>query len=144
MKAVCEALGVSRSNLAASLKAPIAKPLKRVGRAPKPDDELVSAIKAIIGAQPTLSSPRLGDAQAQGCDGGLFTGQRQERVPASAGGDEGFAGCCFGVAAGGVDARRHDGKIAVERSNLRWCSDGLRTGLRQWRENSCRLCSRLL
>ena len=26
--------------------------------------------------------------------------------------------------AGGVDARRHDGKIAVERSNLRWCSDG--------------------
>ena len=28
MKAVCEALGVSRSNLAASLKASIAKPLK--------------------------------------------------------------------------------------------------------------------
>jgi hypothetical protein len=27
MKAVCEALGVSRSNLAANLKAPIAKPL---------------------------------------------------------------------------------------------------------------------
>jgi putative transposase len=25
---------------------------------------------------------------------------------------------------GGVEARRHDGKIAVERSNLRWCSDG--------------------
>jgi putative transposase len=25
---------------------------------------------------------------------------------------------------GGVDQRRHDGKIAVERSNLRWCSDG--------------------
>jgi hypothetical protein len=29
MKAVCEALGVSRSNHAASLKAPIAKPLKK-------------------------------------------------------------------------------------------------------------------
>ena len=26
--------------------------------------------------------------------------------------------------AGGADERRHDGKIAVERSNLRWCSDG--------------------
>jgi transposase InsO family protein len=25
---------------------------------------------------------------------------------------------------GGVGQRRHDGKIAVERSNLRWCSDG--------------------
>ena len=59
MKAVCEALGVSRSNLAASLKAPIAKPLKRVGRAPKPDDELVSAIKVIIGAQPTYGYRRV-------------------------------------------------------------------------------------
>jgi len=29
----------------------------------------------------------------------------------------------------GVGHGRHDGKIAVERSNLRWCSDGLRTGL---------------
>ena len=26
--------------------------------------------------------------------------------------------------AGGADARRHDGKIAVAHSNLRWCSDG--------------------
>ena len=26
--------------------------------------------------------------------------------------------------AGGVDERRHDGRIAVDRSNLRWCSDG--------------------
>ena len=25
---------------------------------------------------------------------------------------------------GGVDQCRHDGKIAVDRSNLRWCSDG--------------------
>jgi putative transposase len=26
--------------------------------------------------------------------------------------------------AGGADPRRHDGKIAVAHSNLRWCSDG--------------------
>lgn len=26
--------------------------------------------------------------------------------------------------AGGADERKHDGKIAVARSNLRWCSDG--------------------
>lgn len=25
--------------------------------------------------------------------------------------------------AGGAEARRHDGRVAVERSNLRWCSD---------------------
>lgn len=29
--------------------------------------------------------------------------------------------------AGGVE-RRHDGRIAVERSNLRWCSDGFEIG----------------
>ena len=29
--------------------------------------------------------------------------------------------------AGGAEERRHDGRIAVDRSNLRWCSDG-RTG----------------
>ncbi len=30
--------------------------------------------------------------------------------------------------AGGIDARRHDGRIAVDRSNLRWCSDGFELG----------------
>jgi putative transposase len=54
MKAVCEALGVARSNMAAGLKAPIEKPLKGVGRAPAPDDDLVAAVKAIIGdSRPT-------------------------------------------------------------------------------------------
>jgi putative transposase len=35
--------------------------------------------------------------------------------------------------AGGHEERRHDGKIAVERSNLRWCSDGFESDTR--REN---------
>ena len=30
--------------------------------------------------------------------------------------------------AGGAEARRHDGRVAVERSNLRWCSDGFEIG----------------
>jgi putative transposase len=30
--------------------------------------------------------------------------------------------------AGGAEGRRHDGRIAVERSNLRWCSDGFEIG----------------
>ena len=45
MKAVCEALGVSRSNIAAGFQAAPAKPLKRVGRPAKPDDNLVKDIK---------------------------------------------------------------------------------------------------
>jgi putative transposase len=120
MTAVCEALGVSRSNLAASLKAPIAKPLKRVGRAPKPDDELVSAIKAIIGAQPTYGYRRVWamlrrEAAIKGYS--PVNAKRVHRVMRA-------HGMLLQRHAGGVDARRHDGKIAVERSNLRWCSDG--------------------
>ncbi len=30
--------------------------------------------------------------------------------------------------AGGVEAHHHDGRIAVDRSNLRWCSDGFELG----------------
>src|SRR5215218_4689817 len=30
--------------------------------------------------------------------------------------------------AGGAEERRHDGRIAVDRSNLRWCSDGFELG----------------
>ena len=29
---------------------------------------------------------------------------------------------------GDIDSRRHDGKVSVERSNLRWCSDGFEIG----------------
>ena len=59
MKAVCEALGVARSNIAASLESPLAKPLKRVGRPAKPDDELVQDIQTIIGGQPTYGYRRV-------------------------------------------------------------------------------------
>jgi hypothetical protein len=30
--------------------------------------------------------------------------------------------------AGGAEARRYDGRVAVDRSNLRWCSDGFEIG----------------
>ena len=30
--------------------------------------------------------------------------------------------------AGGAEERRHDGRIAVDCSNLRWCSDGFELG----------------
>lgn len=30
--------------------------------------------------------------------------------------------------AGDIDSRRHDGRVAVEHSNLRWCSDGFEIG----------------
>ena len=54
MKAVCEALGVSRSNIAASFRAAPAKPLTRVGRPAKSDDDLVGrSRKSSAGSRPT-------------------------------------------------------------------------------------------
>jgi hypothetical protein len=75
MKAVCEALGVARSNISlrmpsirrqAGLRSPLAKPLKRVWRPPAPDEGLVARIKAIIGDQPTYGSRRVWARQARG------------------------------------------------------------------------------
>jgi putative transposase len=56
MKAVCEALGVARSNIAAGLRATLAK---RVGRPPAPEEGLVARTKAIIGDQPTYGYRRV-------------------------------------------------------------------------------------
>jgi putative transposase len=120
MKAVCEALGVARSNIAASFKSPLGKPLKRVGRAPKPDGDLVIAIKAIIGDQPTYGYRRVWallrrEAVMQGRP--PVNAKRVHRAMRA-------HGMLLQRHAGGAEQRRHDGKIAVTQSNLRWCSDG--------------------
>jgi putative transposase len=120
MKAVCKALGVSRSNIAASRQAPLAKPLKRVGRPANPDDGLVSDIGTIIGAQPTYGYRRvwaLLKREAARAGSEPINAKRVYRAMKT-------HGLLLQRHAGGVGQRRHDGKIAVERSNLRWCSDG--------------------
>jgi putative transposase len=120
MKAVCEALGVSRSNIAASFKAALAKPLKRVGRPAKPDDELVREIQTIIGEQPTYGYRRvwaLLKREVVRSGRGPVNAKRVYRAMKA-------HGLLLQRHVGGVDQRRHDGKIALERSNLRWCSDG--------------------
>lgn len=120
MKAVCEALAVSRSNIAARIKTPIGKPLKRVGRAPAPEQDLALAIKAIIGEMPTYGYRRVWAilrraALSQGRQPANH--KRVYRVMKA-------HGLLLQRHAGGADERRHDGVIAVKRSNLRWCSDG--------------------
>ena len=121
MKVDCEALGVSRSNIVASFKASLAKPLDRVARPAKPDDELVRQIQTIIDEQPTDGYRR------------VWTLLKREVVPSAREPVNAKrvyrAMKAYGLLlqrhVGGVDQHRHDGKIAVERSNLRWCSDGL-------------------
>ncbi len=120
MKAVCEALGVSRSNIAACFRAPPAKPLKRVGRPPKPDDDLVRDIQMIIGGQPTYGYRRVWALLKREADRSGRQPVNAKRVYRAMKAH----GLLLQRHAGGVGQRRHDGKIAVDRSNLRWCSDG--------------------
>lgn len=55
MKAICETIGVARSNVAA--RAPGRAP-KRRGRPPPPDDDLVADIKAVIADMPSYGYAR--------------------------------------------------------------------------------------
>lgn len=126
MKAVCEALGVARSNIAAGLQAPLAKPLKRVGRAPAPEEGLLARIKGVIGGQPTYGYRRVwAMLRREGRAKGLapVNAKRVHRVMKA-------HGLLLRRHAGGAQARRHDGKIAVDASNLRLCSDGFELPLR--------------
>ena len=56
MSAVCSTLEVARSNIAEQVAG---RPAKRRGRPPRPDEDLVEAIKAIIGSLPTYGYRRV-------------------------------------------------------------------------------------
>jgi len=56
MSAVCSTLQVARSNIAEQVAG---RPTQRRGRAPRPDEDLVAAIKAIIGSLPTYGYRRV-------------------------------------------------------------------------------------
>jgi putative transposase len=103
MKTVAEVIGVSRSNLADRLQE---RSKKRIGRPPPPDDELVSKIKAVIAELPTYGYRRV------------------HAVLASLPGHEGSRP----AARSPRFERRHDGRIAVDERNRRWCSDGFEIG----------------
>ncbi len=122
MKVVCEVLGVARSNIAARAKSPLGKP--RQGRPALPDNEMVMAIQAIITDMPSYGYRRVWAllrrvARAEGRPAPNH--KRVYRVMKA-------RGLLLQRHAGGVEARRHDGRIAVDRSNLRWCSDGFELG----------------
>jgi putative transposase len=121
MKAVADTLGVARSNLAARAKQ---RPPKRVGRPPLPEEELVAEIKTIIAELPTYGYRRVHAilrrrARAEGRSAANH--KRVHRVMKA-------HDLLLQRHAGGADQRRHDGRIAVEVSNRRWCSDGFEIG----------------
>jgi putative transposase len=117
MTAVCETIGVARSNVAerAAGRTP-----KRRGRPPLPDCELLEQIKAVIADMPSYGYARVwATLRREAIAEGRAPANRKRvyRVMRA-------YGLLLRRHAGGREERRHDGKIAVERSNLRWSSDG--------------------
>ncbi|WP_153003800.1 IS3 family transposase, partial [Aureimonas ureilytica] len=121
MSAVCTVLDVARSNIAERMAGRHRKPL---GRPPQPDADLVAAIKAVIADMPTYGYRRVHAIlcrKARAAGEPLPNHKRIYRVMKA-------HGLLLQRHAGDPDARRHDGRVAVDRSNLRWCSDGFEIG----------------
>ena len=120
MKAVADVIGVARSHLIEQIKT---RPRQRIGRPPAPANALVSEIRAIIADLPTYGYRRVHallrrKALAEGRSPANH--KRVYRVMKE-------HGLLLQRHAGGSE-RRHDGRIAVDRSDLRWCSDAFEIG----------------
>ncbi|MBD9544972.1 IS3 family transposase [Ensifer sp. ENS04] len=118
MKAVAEALHVSRSNLSERLKG------KSKPRGPylKADDaELLPAIRKLVDARPTYGYRRIAallNRQRRAADQPVVNRKRVHRIMAN-------HAMILEKHTAVRKGRVHDGKVMVMRSNLRWCSDGL-------------------
>jgi putative transposase len=120
VSAVAAALGVSRPHLSSRQKtAP-----RRRGRPPLPDAELLAAIQALVADLPTYGYRRVHallrrDAERKGRP--VPNVKRVYRVMK-------VHGLLLQRHAGGSNERRHEGRVAVNTRNTRWCSDGLEIG----------------
>lgn len=124
MSTVAATLDVARSHLAARLAQRTAgRSLQRSGRPPLPEEALLAKIEAVIDDMPSYGYARIWarlrrKALAEGRP--PANRKRVYRVMK-------VHGLLLERHAGGV-VRRHDGRIAVARSNLRRCSDGFEIG----------------
>ena len=117
MRAVCQALGLSRSNL---LDKKTRSPQWTDGRKSPPladDDTLKQAIAGVVQDRATYGYRRVW-ARLR-IDGHRVNHKRVYRVMR----DEGLL--LFRQGHKPMDTRKHEGKVAVKESDTRWCSDGL-------------------
>lgn len=121
MTAVCDALDVARSNIAVQRKTRAAS---RRGRPALDDGGLVAEIKAIIASMPTYGYRRVHAVLRRNARAQCLSWPNVKRVYRVMK----LHGLLLQRHTGDIDSRRHDGKVSVERSNLRWCSDGFEIG----------------
>jgi putative transposase len=122
VKTIAETLGVARSNLA--VQAAPERTRHQRGRHPQPEAELVAEIKALISGQPTYGYRRIHALlrrQRREQGGAPINVKRVYRVMKA-------HGLLLERHTGGGEDRRHDGRVAVDRSDTRWCSDGFEIG----------------
>lgn len=117
MSAVASALGVSRPHLASS-RQPVAR---RRGRPPLPDTELLAAIQALVADLPTYGYRRVHALLRRQTEREGRPAPNVKRVYRVMK----VHGLLLQRHAGGVETRRHEGRVAVDVRNTRWCSDGL-------------------
>ncbi|MBB3149960.1 putative transposase [Phyllobacterium trifolii] len=121
MTAVCETFGVARSNIAERVKQ---RSTKTRGRPPLADHDLVDEIKAIIADMPTYGYRRVHAILRRKASSERRSWPNAKRIYRVMK----VHGLLLQRHTGAVDTRRHDGRVAVEQSNLRWCSDGFEIG----------------
>jgi len=122
VKGISDTLGVARSNLA--MQTASGRTRKRRGRHPQPEAALVSEIKTLIAGQPTYGYRRIH---------ALIRCQRREQGGAPVNVKRVYRimkayGLLLDRHTGDGEERRHDGRIAVDRPDQRWCSDGFEIG----------------
>jgi putative transposase len=122
VKTVADALGVARSTLAE--QADTSPSEERRGRKPQPESELLAEIQEIIAAMPTYGYRRvhalIRRRRAQH-NAPAVNVKRVYRVMKA-------HGLLLQRHSGDGAERRHDGRVAVDRSDVRWCSDGFEIG----------------
>jgi putative transposase len=122
VKAISDTLGVARSNLAEQA-APQRTQQPR-GRRPQPEAELVAEIKLLIAGQPTYGYRRIH---------ALLRRQRREQGGAAVNVKRVYRvmkahGLLLERHTANGEEQRHDGRIAVDCPDTRWCSDGFEIG----------------
>jgi len=122
MKTVADTLGVARSNLVVQAAENAIR--QRRGRRPQSDTALLAEIKAVIADQPSYGYRRVH---------ALIRRHREQTSDAPVNVKRVYRvmklhGLLLDRHSGKGVERRHDGRVAVDQPDTRWCSDGFEIG----------------